>query len=519
MLRRLGLGLALGCAALWAVAAHGGERPLAEAIRAAAKAARPAVVDVSVKGRRGAAWRGGNRFFQAVPDPNQPGGRREFRFKFQWPPGVDGPQMPELPNMPGVQVFGGQPTRGAGIILSVEGAKARIAAPEQTVGRAKEATVRLADGRELEAKVLGTDKATGLACLEVAADKLEAPKPAKPDGVDVGDWLVALGGPRSGGAVTVGVVSAKDRPGTGRFVGTRLIQTDAFVADDMVGGPVVNLQGEIVGMTLPPANRGRAGRQLTPVLPIHTLNDALDELARGGKVARGWLGITMIPVPEEVRRKRNLDHGVQVQRAMAGHPAANAGIRGGDIILEFGGQKVAGVEAFRTMVAAKTPGDRVAVKLLRGADEQIIEATLGEQPEQPELAVEQWLGPGLPQPPRLDVLPREPALPLVPEIGGEKLDIGVTLQALTPELAAAFGYGKDKGLVATAVAADSPAAKARPTPIAPGDLIREINREPVATLAQAKAAIAKARKAKAKTILVAVRNNKGARYLVVDLPK
>lgn len=514
MLKRLILCLCLVCVPGAWMAAEGGERPLGEAIRAAAAAVQKSVVDVEGQGPQANIIQGAPGHPFVIPGPGAEG-RREWRFEFRWPPGMDVPEGMEgqLRQMPflrhrGGQVLGGR-RRAAGFIVAVEGNRGLIAAPQQAVGGAKEAKVRLPDGREVQAKVLGTDRVTGLACLEIHADNLIAVKPAKAEAVRVGDWVLAIGGPSSGGAITVGIVSAKDRPGQGQLAGARVLLTDAFVPEGSSGGPVVNLKGEAIGMSLPAgrgATFGRGRRQLTPVLPIATLRDALDALARGGKVARGWLGVALDAAPPEGGR------GVRVARAMPGQPAANAGIQNGDVILELDGEKVNGLDGLRALVAARKPGQKVAVRILRANEEIILEVALGEQPDQ-DVA-------GLPGVPRLAPAPR-PKPPKAPAalVGGEKLLPGLTVQALTPELAAAFGFGGDEGLVVTGVDANSPAAKARPTPIQRGDLIKEIDRKQVQSLADAKAAIAAARKAKAKTLILLVRNKDGARYMVLDLPR
>jgi serine protease Do len=506
------LGLTLSVLLVFWAMARGGEQPLSAALRAAAAAVRPAVVDVEVTrpGLGVVEGEPGEPF--VIPGP---GGedRREWRFEFRFPPGVDMPEGFPLGPRGGPGGFAG-PRRAAGILVAVEGNRGLIAAPQPTVAGAKEATVRLADGRELKAKVLGTDPGTALACLEVQADKLAAIKPAKAEAVQVGDWVVAVGGPRAGGAITVGIVSAKDQPGAAPLVGTQVLLTDAFLPESMAGAPIVTLQGEVVGMALvPTAQGGRRGRELTPVLPIATLLATLDPLAKGQRVTRGWLGVNLIPAPPEAGR------GVRVAQAMPNQPAANAGIRDGDIIVEFDGKKVTDVDGLRALVSAKKPGERVAVKLLRAGDEMILEVTLGEQP-----ALEAVEMPGVPrlQPgprPGAPLAPQPPVGPAPPVAGGEQLFPGLTVQALTPELAAAFGFAGEQGLVATAVDANSVAAKARPAPVERGDLIKEIARKPVTTLAEAKAAIEEARKANAKTLILLVRSKEGARYLVLDLPQ
>ena len=509
MLKRSVVCLAL--ALVWWGQAPGAERPTAEAIRAAAAAAAPAVVDVEVKGRQL-----GGANIEIFPDirigppgeavPQPPGGHR---WEWQWPPRGGQPgAVPELPEgLEGLRIFGGQQTKGAGIVLSVEGERGLVAVPASLVAGNREATVRLADGRELKGTVLGSDKLTGTACVEIHAAKLSAAKPAKPGAVQVGDWVLAVGGPASGRAVSIGIVSATDRPGTGEMAATRLVHTDAFVSDMMAGGPLVTLDGQTVGMTLGGSRGRRQGRELTAVVPVPTLQATVAAIAREGRVRRGFLGITFAPLTREERERLGIQGGVKVQHVVPGQPAANAGMQQGDVIVEFAGKKVAETDAFRAMVAARKPGETVAIKILRGGEERFVEVTLGEQADEAQPRA-------LPPPP----MPPPPGAP-APPLGGEKVGIGLSLQPLTPELAEAFGFRGDKGLLVTAVEPGSPVAKGRPQAVAQGDLIKEIGRKPVATVAEARKALEDAKKAKAKSVLLLVRSRAGTRYIVVDLPR
>ncbi len=485
-----GLGMVLFC-----LGVRAGERPLSETIRAAADAVRPAVVGIEVKGRAAAA----PREFQNLPFGRvRPGQPRDWQWHFEWPPRdrQPGEAVPPVPPvLPFDQVpflrHGRQPAEGTGLIMEVEGERGLIAAPQELVAGAEAVFVKLSDGRQLAAKVLGTDRATDMACLEVRDPKLMAAKVTKGPGVQVGDWVLALGGPASGNAVTIGVVSTKPHAGGGELAGTMVFQADITLAEGMAGGPLVNLNGEVVGLTA--SQRGGQGRELASAVPIGTAHDTLRALAKEGKVRRGWLGLMLQPLDPEALRQLKIDAGIQVGQAMEGQPAAKAGVQAGDVILEINGRKATDVETFRAIVSGMKPGERATLKLLRAGKGINVEVTLGEQGAE--------VGGG------------EPAAPQ----GGEKLDLGLSLQPLTPDLAAQFGFEGDKGLLVTDVAADSPAAKARPAPIARGELIKEIARKPVATLADAKAAIEEARKAKEKTVLVLVRSKEGARYVVVDL--
>ena len=193
-------------------------------------------------------------------------------------------------------------------------------------------------------------------------------------------------------------------------------------------------------------------------------------------------------------------------RFVSRQPAANAGIQPGDVLVEFAGKKIDGLDAFRAMVAARKPGQRVAIKLRRRGQELFVDVTLGQPPERVR-----------PRPDDAQPFRIQPFA--VPKPAAKtKLPIGVTVQPLTPMLAAQFHYGGDKGLLVTAVEPDSAAGNGRPVPVQRGDLLKEIARKPVATVAEATAALAEARRKKAKKIIVLVRNAEGARYLVIDLP-
>jgi len=495
MARRAPVWLCWTALALLWTSAESAERPTGEAIRAAVAAAGPAVVDIEVKGRQGA----GRRLLPNLPFGEQPGPGGERQWRFEWPaPPPGGGEQPGDPlrrfreAMPFLQV-GRAPSKGTGVIVAAEGDRALVAAPHGLLEGAEEVIVRLADGRELAAKFMGSDRHTATGCLEIRGPNLKAAKPGDAAKLQVGDWVLAIGGPESGGAVTIGIVSTEPRPGQGDLAGTTVVQTDALVPEEMAGGPLVNLQGETVAITLARPRGWQRGAELTAALPFATVQATVATLAKEGKVARGWLGVMLGPLDPEARRQLKIDHGIQVAQVLEGQPADRAGIRDGDVLLELNGKKITDVAAFRAMVGGEKPGARVTIQLLRGGERKEVEVTLGEQTPEGGVAA----APG----------------------GGEHLDIGLALQPLTPELAQQLGFAGDKGLLVTAVDADGPAAKARPSPIGQGEVIKEIARETVTTLDQARKAVEEARKGNIKTLLILVRSKDGTRYVVVDLPR
>lgn len=484
-----GMAIVIAC-----TAADAAERPLSEAIRAAAAAVRPAVVTIEAKGARQAGGREMPEWPFGRMRPREP---RGWGFEFQWPPREGQPRIFPFgeEDFPFVQPMRPQPQEATGLVFEVEGDRALVAAPQGTVAGAEAVFVRLADGRQLAAKLLGADKLSGLACLEIRGPNLAAPRLAKPDALQVGDWVLAVGGPETGGAITLGIVSAANRPGPGELAGIQVLRADLTLAEGMAGGPLVNLNGEVVGITLPTPPQGRPARELAAAVPLDAAQHTLRALAKEGRVRRGWLGIVLQPLEPEALRGLNIEQGIQIAQVLDGQPAAKAGVQAGDVILELDGRKVRDIESFRATVSGKRPGTRVTLTLLRGGKEVRLEATLGEQP-----------GEEAPQ-----------AQPAPVPGGGEAIGLGLSVQPLTPELADQFGFQGDKGLLVTDVAADSPAAKARPHPIARGELIKEVARKPVAAPADAKAALDQARKANEKTVLILARSKEGTRYVVVDL--
>ena len=492
----------VGLACAWAMVvwlpAQGAERPTSEAIRAAAAAVGPAVVRVEVaRGQRGGQQIPDFRIWppgEVVPQPRGP-----QRWEWQWPPrGDQGDLRDWLRQMP---IVGG-PTRGAGLIVAVEGDRGLVAVPAALAARHREATVHLADGRRLQGKVLGRDELTGTACIEIQAPNLTAAKAPK-QAPRVGDWLLAVG-PPPGRAVAIGIVSAIGRPGAGAMAATAMLVSDVRLADDMAGCPLVTLGGEVVAMTVPQGNAWRRAETLTAAVPVATVQATAAALARDGRVRRAFLGITYRQVEQAERERLGIEGGVEVMNVVPGQPAAQAGMQAGDVIVELAGEKVDHV-GFRAMVAARKPGEKVAIKVLRGGEERFVEVTLGEQEGE--------------APPRVRPAPKAPQPPRPQAGGGQKVGIGLSLQPLTAELAEAFGYQGDTGLLVTAVEPDSPAAKGRPHAVSQGDLVKEIARRRVATVPEARQALAEAAKAKAKSLLILTRGRAGTRYIVVDLPR
>jgi serine protease Do len=319
-----------------------------------------------------------------------------------------------------------------------------------------------ADVRTLEAKVIGRDPLTDSALIQL----IESPPAGLPaatlgdsDSVEPGDWVVAIGNPFSlAHTVTVGVISAKGRPFRpveGRV--QEMLQTDAAINPGNSGGPLLNLKGEVVGINTaiisPDQRGGNVG--IGFAVPIDVVRDLLPQL-REGKVIRGRIGVQISSVPREAADELGLPQpeGALVSAVEPGAPAAQAGLKPGDVIVEFNGKPVRTSEELTRMVAATRPGTTVPIKIVRDR-----------KPMTLQVKVE-----------ALDLTQEETP----PESADAVQDFGLSLAPLTPEIQRQLkippGTG---GAVVKDVVPRSAAARAG---IQPGDVIVEVNRERVSTV-------------------------------------
>jgi serine protease Do len=363
------------------------------------------------------------------------------------------------------------------------------------VADAQEITVRLLDGREFKAEVVGTDPNTDIAVLKI---KPEGEPPVvnlgNSDGIRVGDWAIAVGNPfgRLEGTVTVGVISAKGRAALNIVGGTPalqdFIQTDASINFGNSGGPLVNIQGEAVGMN---TAINPLGQGIGFAIPINLVKHVTDEIIKYGKVAWGYMGIFPQEITRDIADALGVDakSGILVGSVVDDGPAANAGVKTGDIILEFNDEKVGNVDQFRLKVAQAGVGKDVPMTVLRDGDRKRFTVRLGERPaevarvgqeEQSESEAE-WLGLAVDDVTSVQGRQHAPA------------DV-------------------DRGVVVVAVAAGGPAEEAG---LAPGDVIEEINGEPVANISKYNGLLDSAKSKGDKPVLFLVRREGASRFVAV----
>jgi serine protease Do len=333
---------------------------------------------------------------------------------------------------------------GSGFVIDKEGF---ILTNNHVVEDANQIKVRLADGKEYGGKVVGRDPKTDLAVVKIsgAADLHSLPLGSSGD-LKVGSWVVAIGSPFGlEQTVTQGIVSGKGRViGSGPY--DDFIQTDASINPGNSGGPLINMKGEVIGIN---TAINPSGQGIGFAIPIDMAKTIIPQLEQKGSVTRGWLGIGIQPMTPALEESFGIrgKTGVLVADIFKGGPAEKAGLERGDVIVQFDGKDMAEPRDLSRIVASTPVGKTVEVKVIRDGKEIGRTVQVGEMEKKTETA----------------------------QLPSHK-SIGLTVQNLTPEIAAELGLKHETGVVVSQVEPGSPSADAG---IQAGDLIREVNRKPV----------------------------------------
>jgi Do/DeqQ family serine protease len=349
---------------------------------------------------------------------------------------------------------------GSGVVVSPDG---YILTNHHVVEGSQEITVELTDNRVFNAKLIGSDQPSDLAVLKIDAANLPVLALGDSDRVQVGDVVLAVGNPLGiGQTVTSGIISAKGRQ-TGLSDGSfeDFIQTDAAINRGNSGGALVNTSGELVGINSQILSPSGGSIGIGFAIPTNMARDVMGQLIKTGNVRRGMIGVGIQPVTADIAQNLGLREvrGALVNEVRPGSPAASAGVRMGDVIVAFNGAPVGDSNSFRNMVARTQPGTPVTFTVARDGREQELRATLAELPVEREKGDETGVGAGG-----------------VPTENGK---LGLTVEPLTTAIAARMELPQDaRGLVVTNIDPDGPAADAG---LQRGDLIREVNRQPVST--------------------------------------
>jgi serine protease Do len=392
---------------------------------------------------------------------------------------------------------------GSGFVIDTTGI---IVTNNHVIDGADEITVNFNDGTKLTATLLGKDDKTDLAVLKVEPTKtLKALPFGNSEQLRVGDWVMAIGNPFGlGGTVTVGIVSARNRDiNSGPY--DNFIQTDASINRGNSGGPLFNMEGEVIGINTAIISPTGGSIGIGFAIPATTAVNVINQLREFGETRRGWLGVRIQEVTDEVAEGLSMNEaaGALVAGVTDEGPAAMAGIEAGDVILEFDGRTVKAMHELPRMVADEPIGKEVPVRILRKGEEQTVTVTLGRLEDAEQVAALDEEAP--------EAEADEPAPP--PVVAGP---LGLTLSDLSPALRSEFGIEEQvSGVVVTDVASDSAAAAKR---VQAGDVIVEISQEPVATPADVEGRIAQLKSDGRKSALLLLANKDGdLRFVAVTL--
>lgn len=341
---------------------------------------------------------------------------------------------------------------GSGFVISTDG---YILTNHHVIEEADKIVVRLKDRRELEAELIGSDVTSDIALLKVDASNLPVVKIGDSDKLKQGQWVFAIGSPFGfDHSVTAGIVSAKGRslPAEDNSSYVPFIQTDVAINPGNSGGPLFDLDGEVVGVNSQIYSRTGGFMGLSFAIPINDAMDVVEQLKKEGRVARGYLGVLIQAVTQELVEPFGLERptGALVAQVFEESPARKSGIRQGDIILEFDGREVKTSNALPPMVGRKRPGDRVTVKVLRDGKEKVLHVTITELPERDVMAA------GKPGQPDSTAL------------------LGMMLKQPGEDVLAALEI--EAGAQVSEVEMDSAAGRAG---LRPGDVITMLNHKPV----------------------------------------
>jgi serine protease Do len=358
-------------------------------------------------------------------------------------------QMPEFFR----QFFGNMPrtlrqhSLGSGFIIRSDG---YVVTNNHVVDNATEIKVKLSDGREFPAKVVGRDPKTDIALVRVNATGLPVLSLGDSTELQVGQPVMAIGNPFGlTGTVTTGIVSA-----VGRVIGEgpydNFIQTDASINPGNSGGPLVNQAGQVVGINTAIYSQSGGSVGIGFAIPIEMAKAVLPQLEAQGHVTRGWLGVSIQPVTEEIAKAMHLPHaeGALVAQVLPDSPASKAGVQAGDVITSFDGHPIAKAGDLPRQVAAAKVGSTATLEVLRNDKPLTLSFQIAEMPGGDRVAAA--------------AVPKE--------------SLGLTVEPLTPALANQLGVPDRTGVVVARVQDGSPAADAG---IQPGDVIVQANRQPV----------------------------------------
>ena len=378
-----------------------------------------------------------------------------------------------------------QKSLGSGFLIDRDGS---ILTNNHVVENAEKIVVKLGDEREFEAKVVGKDSKTDIAVIKINAKaNFSVPPLGDSDQLEVGEWVMAIGNPFGlDNTVTAGIVSAKGRHiGAGPY--DNFIQTDASINPGNSGGPLINLKGEVVGINTAIFSRTGGNIGIGFAIPINLVKELLPQLKGKGKVTRGYLGVLIQKVTPDIAESLGMDkpQGALVANVSKDGPADHAGVKVGDVIVEFDGKEIKDSNDLPIVVARTAVDKKVKLKVLRDKKEVNLTVSVGELKDEEVVASTK-----------------------------EKSELGLTVQRVTPQIAESLGLDRAEGVVITAVEPGSPGDDAG---LHRGDVIMEVDRKTIRSLADYRKALGESKKGKG--ILFLVRRGENTLFLALKPPR
>ncbi len=371
-----------------------------------------------------------------------------------------------------------QVSLGSGFVVDETG---YIVTNHHVIDKAQEINVTLADERQLAAEIVGSDVKTDLALIRVkTAEKLPTVKLGNSDKIRAGDWIIAIGNPFGlGGSVTAGIISAKSRDiEAGAY--DNFIQTDASINQGSSGGPMFNMNGEVIGINSAIYSTSGGSMGIGFATPINLAKFVIEQLKSKGKVDRGWLGIKI----------QDADNGIVVTSVAEDSPAKLADIEAGDVIISLNEQKITDPKQFSRQIAETSEGSKITLKTLRNQQPQIKNLVVKKMPDLPLV---------------------KPTTP--PQTNDDNNLLGMEMAELTPELIERYQLEKESsGVVVVAVKSGS---DAEIKGIKPGDLIAAIDKKKVWDINDVRAAVDDAKQENNRQVLLMINNHNVPQYAVV----
>jgi serine protease Do len=440
-----------------------------KAFTATAKKSIPAVVFLKVEANAREAEEGNYPY--GYQNPYDAGGDDFFNRFFGSPYRGGQPSKPQP-----------QQSQGSAFLVSADG---YIMTNAHVVKGADKIIAVLNDGREMDATLVGSDPQTDVAVVKIEGKDFPFLKLGDSDEIDIGEWVVAIGSPfQLEASLTVGVVSAKGRQNLKITDFEDFIQTDAAINPGNSGGPLLNLKSEVVGINTAIVSRSGGYMGIGFAIPSNMAKNIMAQIIDNGSVTRGFLGVSLQPVDKDIADAFNLPkpEGALISEVVKDSPADKAGLKQGDIILEYNKLPIKTLQSFRNEISLMPPGSKVDLKVNRKGQLLMLAVTLGNATE------------------------------AAGSSGTIIQKLGMEIDTLTPDLAKQLGYTlKEEGVVISKVKPGSAAATAG---LRPGFLIQAVNHKKISTVDEFNEAI---KHPENKRILLLIRQGNATRFYSIKV--